>query len=48
MAQQHPLAQLAVRAAGQEAGGDHEHAEAARDEQVEAAQHEVRVGARSW
>jgi hypothetical protein len=44
VAQQHPLAQLAVGRAGQEAGGDHEHAEAARDQQIEAAAHEVGVG----
>jgi hypothetical protein len=42
--QQHPLAQLSVGRAGQKAGWDHEHAEAARDQQIEAAAHEVGVG----
>jgi hypothetical protein len=45
MAQQQLLADAAVAVAGEEAGGDEEHAEAARGEQVEGAAHEVDVGA---
>ena len=44
MAQQDTLTQLLILRAGQEAGGDHEHPEAVRHEQVEAAAHEICVG----
>jgi hypothetical protein len=39
------LAQAAVQGAAEEAGGDEEHADAARDQQVERAAHEIGVGA---